>query len=258
VQRASTTAWYCIPLRLAYLENFFADTACSKPAAYYPGYAQQTCGVTPTAIQDSTTSGAFQQLILYEVGAKIPAAYMGSSTSCNKWAAPDSLFASFYVPGASIPLASLPPITVKNEGSGRVLAKVARTESGAFAAMLGFFDTTKNADCQPMTTSDGKLRCLPGSTYFINEYADDKCTQALYANYPTNPAAAAGTLIPTNTGVAGQSAVYAVGAKIARPTMVYDWNGTTCQMNAPSTTDDYYATTLVPPTDFVEVVTAPE
>jgi hypothetical protein len=51
--------------------------------------------------------------------------------------------------------------------------------------------------------------------------------------------------------------MYVIGAKIAAPASLWHWNGDTCQAGSVQAFDDY-ATTAVPPTDFVLVTTAPE
>jgi hypothetical protein len=248
----------CIPDDLAYQEVFFSDDKCQSLVGFHPGYAQQVCDRTPTAVQDSTPASAGKTLTFFEVGAKVTGTiYENNGASCLPYVAPASLGATYYATGAPLPLTAFAPFTRKNEGTGRVLLTVARTDSGALGAVLGFYDTMKNSECAVQRATDGQMRCIARTLLQVNSFADDKCSIGIY-EVPAGTAVTAGALLDAQSAVPEARAVMQLGAKIAVPTALWSWNGTNCTASGIGPTDDYYATTTLPPADFVLATTAPE
>ncbi len=248
---------YCTPKERAYTEVFFSDAACTTAVGLHPEYAQQVCGRTPTAVQDST--GKVKVLTFFEVGARITTpVYETNGASCQLVAGPTLVDDGFYAVGAPLPLASLASLPVSNEGNGRVQLTVARTESGALGASLGFFDSQKNIGCRKSLAADGKVRCLPNTRFDVRVFADAQCSQGLLTIATGAAPPPAGTLLRAQAALPFSSANFVIGAKVAAPASVWSWNGnTTCQAAAVELVD-YYATIPVPPTDFALVTTAPE
>lgn len=253
-------SFYCVPTELAYFQDYFSDATCQTLVAFHPGYAQQVCNRKPTAVQDSTS--AMPPLTLFEAGPVFTGAvYRGPVASCAPATLAPQLGATFYAPGAPLPVSSLAALTVKNEGTGRILSKIVRTSSGAFAANVGFFDTAKGHACAKQPTTDGVSRCLPSDlSESVNTYADSMCTQALVTRLAGAAAPAAGSFAQAVISRPNQDsafAIFTVGAKIAAPAMVWQFNGSMCETRAQGG-EDFYATTPVAASDFVAVTTAAE
>ena len=104
---------------------------------------------------------------------------------------------------------------------------------------------------------DGKTRCLPSTRFDVRSYTDAKCTDGVREVATGTAPPPAGTLLRGQGTIPSATATYVIGAKIAAPAAVWQWNGETCQQGAVQAVD-YYATPAVPPTDFVLVTTAPE
>jgi len=246
----SATGAHCTPVDRAYVEYFFSDSGCATPAALHPGYAQDTCGRVPNAIQGD---------MFYEVGARITTPiYEGHGAQCAT-ATPDPTD-SFYALGAPLPLSSLPSLALTNEGSGRVRLQVARSETAALIQTLGFFDGGKGVFCYDELAADGQQRCIPATQLAVNTFTDAQCTQGLVAVGSGGTAPAAGAF--ASAGIArpdgSATAVFQVGAKVPAPAMAWHMNGSVCAMIAVPTSTDFYVATAVAPSDLALVVTAPE
>ncbi len=248
----------CLPDDLAYQEVFFSDAQCQALVGFHPGYAQQVCDRTPTAIQDSTPNSPGKNYSFFEVGAKVTGTiYENNGASCSPYVAPASLGATYYATGAPIPLSAFAPFTLKNEGTGRVLLSVARTDSGALGAVIGFFDSAKNTTCSVQRAGDGQMRCVSRTLLQVNSFSDDQCSAGIFEVSP-GTAVTPGTLADAQSAVPEARSLMQVGAKIAAPTLLWSWNGTTCTPASVLAADDFYTTTTIPPTDFVLATTAPE
>jgi hypothetical protein len=119
------------------------------------------------------------------------------------------------------------------------------------------YDSMLDASCAAGTTSDGKLRCLPGTgnegVYYtdmtcmtpVMQQSDYDCTIPAYVQAGVS----AGTCTTPYT-----RAVYAVGGELADAGTVYQKNGTSCtaQPSFASSSYNYYALTPVADSTFVE------
>jgi hypothetical protein len=254
-RETTSKAYYCTPSALAYLEAFFSDAACTTtPVAFYPDYAQTTCNAVPTAIQDSS-GAATPSTLFYELGAKVTSSiYQGAPGSCTPFVSSSS----FYAKGAPIALSSLASLSVANEGADRMQLTIARTETRAFAADLGFYDGQEQTTCSGQLATDGQQRCIPYSNVVLNLFADDTCTQGV-VEWPTGQAPpTAGMFVQAQGALQSSTAVFKVGAQTTAPATAYQRNGANCEMRGLNVGYDYYATTAVAPAALVAVTTTME
>ncbi len=247
-------SYYCVPTRVAFLENFFSDAACGTGAAYYPTGQQLTCIRPPTAILDATLT--VMDLSFYEPGAKVTVpVHQGTPANCKLYSNPADV-ADYYSPGAALPLAKLPALTVKEQGAGRIQQHTLVTDKGTLATILDFYDSQKSTVCRQATTTDGVTRCVPvadKAVYSdINLFLDATCKQPIFQRYVTNPAPAAGGWAHASTDTLRIAAI-TIGAKLATPGALYALSGGVCNPSAVDGATEYYATTVVPPTDFVQI-----
>ncbi|MEP7052560.1 MAG: hypothetical protein ABJB12_19490 [Pseudomonadota bacterium] len=245
-----SAAWSCVPDARAYIEYFFADAACTVPAAFHPGYAQQVCGFTPDIVQN--TSPNFTSTY-FEVGAKLDAAvHNDNGAACPVYNAPASLFASFYSVGAPVQTSAFAPFSLTIEGTGRMRVQVLRNPEGGAMAYEQFYDSTLAGPCYARTAADLQQRCLPATAFTNNLFSDNECKQAIFAT-------AAGTPLPADLVYVGSlqtnggEAIFKVGQKTATPVHTYELNGLECVEGGLSPAQDYYATSIVPPSDLPAV-----
>ena len=158
----------------------------------------------------------------------------------------------FYAVGAPAPWPTFVPLSYRYEGTGRIAIETWRTSAGALADLGGFVDLTMNAFCGRAPATDGKIRCLPLGTD-LSLFADSACTVGIVAEPSGFPVAPGQTFATTNRPGPGV-AVFRVQRKIAAPTAAWQYTGTTCLPTRVPSDDDFYATTLTAPSDFVEVV----
>jgi hypothetical protein len=123
------------------------------------------------------------------------------------------------------------------------------------------YDSMLDASCAAATTSDGKLRCLPGSGFEAVLYTDMTCTTPVMqqSDYDCTTPAYVLTGVSAGTCTTPRTlAVYAVGAELpdagADAGALFVKNGTSCtpQPAFVSTIYNYYALTPVADSTFVE------
>lgn len=243
----------CVPSDLAYIETQFSDATCKTPIAFYPGYAQRTCARTPTAILDSTIADIGKPLALFEAGALFTGVVYRDEGMCTRYDADPSLDASYYTVGAAVSILSLPVLPVTREGSGRIQLQVARTESGALAAVLGRYDTERDTVCDQGRASDGTMRCLPHTNIQVAAFADAQCTHAL-----AEVGAVVGSYISAPAAMPGTIAIFQVSATTMIPTTSWRKSGTDCVVAVDPTPPTYRDTTTIAPADLVAFTTIVE
>jgi hypothetical protein len=249
-------SYFCVPSRTAYQEGQFVDGACSMAAAFYPTAQQATCAKPPTAILDST--GKATDLTFFEPGPKVTTQlHQGSPASCQPYTKPAGVFGDFYATGSALPLSLLPPLTIKEQGTGRIQQHTLVTDKGGLATILDFYDSGKSTVCREGKGTDGVARCMPvlDKAVFndINDFLDAACTQPVFQRYVTNPAPTLGGWAHASTPTLNQIAIVSLGAKLATPGAVWTLAGAACNAGVVDGTAEYYATTIVPPTDFVPI-----
>jgi MYXO-CTERM domain-containing protein len=122
----------------------------------------------------------------FEVGAKIDHLYYRAGEQCTAASSVDSV--DYYRLGQPIAVTSFPAATfTKQAGIQRTT-----TPSGATVA-TSFLDRAGAKSCNPMQTSDGKVRCVPQpDAYLSDQFADASCTQRVYVPVQTTPNCPAG------------------------------------------------------------------
>ena len=130
--------------------------------------------------------------------------------------------------------------------------------------MQGFFDTQQKIACLPRKGSDDVLRCIPDIPSINPYYSDDKCTTPVLgwsqqaSCPPTTPASV--YLLEKWDGCETQYGHATLGAKLATPTTLYQWDGSlqSCTSTSFDATADYYALTSTDPTTFAQLTDARE
>jgi hypothetical protein len=97
--------------------------------------------------------------------------------------------------GAPLPADAVPLVDVVARGTGRLALRMLESESKRLAAVHfsdayapygdatgPYRDSALGLSCQPVWTTDGEYRCLPGDAHYaaaawINAFADPACTQ---------------------------------------------------------------------------------
>ncbi|HXK20728.1 MAG TPA: hypothetical protein VNG33_23115, partial [Polyangiaceae bacterium] len=245
----------CIPEDRAYIEVFFSDKACKVPAAYHPAYAQQVCGHAPAIIQNSMpdfTDGYF------EVGTQVTGGvYNDNGTSCDAYVSPGDPDATYFSVGKEAPWSGFPQLSSKNEGAGRIAINVLRGPGAELVSREEFFDTSLGTVCGIGKAADSKLRCLPRNTWGVNQFADSKCSDALFVNGLGDPLPPGLTFLQAN-GTDGSTIIYKLGAKISAPAQTWQLNGLDCQQAGAPGNQDYYSTTLLAATELASAATEVE
>jgi len=240
----------CIPEDRAYVEVFFSDMACKVPAAYHPAYAQQVCGHEPAIIQNSSpdfTDGYFE--VSKQVAGTV---YRADGLNCDSYVSPGDPDATYFSVGKEVPWSEFPPLSSKNEGSGRIAINVLRGPGDELVSREEFFDTTLGTACGVGQTADLKLRCLPRAAWNISQFADSKCTKGLFVVTAGDPLPMGLDFLEANAPTGGEM-IFRIGAKTSVPAKAWSLNGLDCQVAAVFDTNDYYATTLLAPTELAAV-----
>ncbi len=253
----------CVPQHVAFFEFEYSDPGCSAKVAINPFNG----GCNPAS--DDVASSAFvyenvkcqgtaltsiAQLGLQTSGTL----YSGSPTACNVLASGP---ANWYPINAPIDVTTLPAIATTHVGQGRIAQSWQTSASQDRLFVEQFFDTTLDKKCKPRTASDGVLRCVPSATSVTAAFADDKCTMPVLqwgsqtGCPPTSPPPAVS--YGMTLGCVDQTVYAQTGAKIATPTMLYQWNGA-CDVISVSPTIDYYAMIIVDPTTLAQLTDSHE
>jgi hypothetical protein len=241
----------CVPSDLAFdTGNLFADSACAARAASYGRHSLATCGRQPTLVVRQTS--AMPSATYFELGPQLTTPAYQMTSSCMLYAPPASVLETLYGVGAAAPFSTFAPLLVHNEGAGRIALVTLRTETGELAGDLGFFDVTQNRTCDTLLATDGKDRCLSFDISGFTIYADSACTMGIL-DVPPGFQIVPGSTLASGTQQGSVVAIFQVQAKIATPTMAWR-SGNTCAVTTVTSGDDFYSTTPVAPTDFVEVV----
>ena len=240
----------CVPEDRAYIEVFFSDKACKVPAAYHPAYAQQVCGHEPAIIQNSSpdyTDGYF------EIGEQVAGTiYRSDGPNCAAYVSPGDPDATYFSVGKEVPWSKFPPLSSQNEGAGRIAIHVLRGPGDELVSREEFFDSKLEMACGVGQTADSKTRCIPRWNFSISQFADSKCTQGLFVVAAGDPLPMGLEFLEANAP-AGGVVIYRIGAKTSVPANVWSLNGLDCQVAAVMDTSDYYATTMLAPTELVAV-----
>jgi hypothetical protein len=240
----------CVPEDRAYIEYFFSDKGCKVPAAYHPAYAQQVCGHEPAIIQNSSpyyTDG------YYEVGKQVTGAvFRSDGPNCDPYVSPGDPAATYFSVGTEVAWSSFPPLSSKNEGAGRISINVLRGPADELVSREQFFDTTLGFYCGAGQTTDLKTRCIPFQAGSASQFADSKCSKAVFANPAGAPLPEGLEFIESNAPTGGV-AIFKLGAKIGAPAQVWSLNGLDCQLAAVNDPDDYYSTTALLPSELALV-----
>jgi hypothetical protein len=239
----------CVPDDLAYIQTFYANAACDVPVAYHPGYAHQTCGRAPKLIQFSKPNYTDTY---FEVGTQLIGTVYRGPGSCKAYVSPGDGEATYFNVGDAVPWSSLPQLSSKNEGTGRILLQVLRGADGELVSREGFFDSTLDTACNEVQASDQKPRCLPSTAFSVNAFADDKCTAALFTT-PVGTAPPPDLAYLQKTVPGGGTLVFKLAGKIAPPAKIWQLNNAECVEPAVIATEDYYATTSVPAAELAPV-----
>ncbi|HXK19758.1 MAG TPA: hypothetical protein VNG33_18230 [Polyangiaceae bacterium] len=246
----------CVPTARAYFEGKFSDMDCKSKAVFVTGSAQ-SCFATPKIVQvqgDSNTDTYF------EVGTKAVAGQLFElvGATCTGHDQPVSPLGSYFELGSAVPFTDFPPLSSKNEGTGRILVNVTRGSSGELVSREEFHDPVHNWACYAQFAADGNVRCLPDTPYLINMFVDSKCSQALFGDDPRNPAPPAGTPVVT-LDPSGRASVFVLGAKVPPPAMNWysDSAGNCLSASVPNTLV-YVATTAIAASDMPPVTTTIE
>lgn len=251
----------CVPSHVAYGEGQFADSSCTKAAAFVP---DNKCSYAPDDVIASAwmygkgPSCNGELLIgLGNVGpTPLVTAYQKGSNTCTAISFPGT-----YVPvTGDLAPSALPQLTPTPDGSGRVVRYVDKSGTGEKLAVEGFYDTTLSAACAPSVTKDGKLRCVP-TGQSVQWFVDAACKQPVFAATDLGPACpfdqpATWMQLSTSDGKACPSSStqsFKVGAKVASSPTVYSLNGGSCQANTGSDKWILYGTTEQDPATFAEL-----
>jgi hypothetical protein len=239
----------CVPEDRAYIEYFFADDQCTTEAAYHPAYAQQVCGRDPTIIQNSSpyfTDG------YYEVGDLVPNVFRKDGRNCDPYTSSGDPGASYYLVGKAVPFTSFAALSSKNEGKGRILLQVLRGAADELISREDFYDATLGTACAMGQTTDLEPRCVPRYTSGVNVYADAKCSQGLLTTAMGVAPIERDKFLQANSS-GGGSVIYQLGAKLAKPAKVFQYNGPDCLEQVVDAGSDYYSTTIVAPSELAPV-----
>ena len=251
----------CTPSALAFVEQYFADSACTTAAAYSPpGF----CGEPPAAIVTETppASACDHYTDSYaEVGAHVATPiYRGSASSCGSVPpAQIASGASFWTPGGPLPASAFPPFKSTVEGTERVKAQALAADDGSRLLATTFDDTQGKTACYPVNAADDQLRCLPSVEFQSIVFKDPACTQpiasAIHGCAPPLPLLR--TFEPRPLCKPPRTHLYSVGA-LSAVTSVYGINGARCvaQPVAPGT--DLYDATEIAPTDLAPMTLTQE
>ncbi len=237
----------CVPKDLAYIQTFYANDACDVPVAYQPGSGHQTCDRTPKLIQFSKPNYTDTY---FELGTQLKGSVYRDTGTCEAYVSPGDPGAKYFNVGEAVPWSSLPQLSSKNEGTGRILIQVLRGADSELISRETFFDTEHDMACSPLPASDSKPRCLPSFSLNVNAFADAKCTTALYAT-------ASGSVPPAAflqaNAPGGGTLVFKLAGKIAPPGKVWDLNGADCVERGVVAAEDYYSTTAIAATEMAPV-----
>ncbi len=245
----------CVPVDLAYLESLYANATCDVQAAYRPDYGDERCGKAPDIIEDNQpwfTDSYF------EVGKDVTGAVYSKQPTCMPYAAafvygPQS---TFFAVGKPVAWSSLAQLSSKNEGPSRIQLVVTRGSGDELITREAFFDSTLDVVCNEALTSDLKTRCAPYAPFQV-DFADAQCTQGLFQLEAgsTPPVQAA---FGQSRATGGGATFFKRGAKIARPTKIWELSSSGCVESSPSAGTDLYATTTIPPAEMVLLTTETE
>jgi hypothetical protein len=245
----------CAPEDRAYIQVFFEDDACSVPAAYHPAYAHQVCGREPTIIQDSSPNHTDEY---FEVGSEITTPIFTNSTAtpdtCAPYEATYDPGATYYNVGEHAPWSGFPPLSLTNEGAGRVAITVLRGENDELISRNAFFDTELGVACGVGEATDHELHCIPHTPFSVNSYSDAECSEAVFEMPGGEPLPADLEFLVGNA-LGGGAAIFKIGAKAAVPEALYQMNGLECEQRAITEGADYYATEAIPAEDLAAVTT---
>ena len=241
---------FCAPTNVAYDYPTYADAACMVPITVYVHFEsnQEACKTTPDAVAVGYPQAYFS------TGTPNPIQTYDRSLTCAPHVSTAADARTLWNKGAPIARGEFASLTLTREGPGRIQLEQVKGSEGELLFTANAYDATKGFFCAYGIAADLQHRCLPvdqGATAGIVFFSDAACMSALIALPAGSPAPAAGTLFH-NSPPAGGTAYYAVGAKTVTPATVYQVNGT-CMKLAAVPAEDYYATTTVPPSDFVPI-----
>jgi hypothetical protein len=186
----TTEGWRCLPDRpvFAPVGTYFADAACTSaagsgnpPPCASDRYASRSEGRTCTQPARYTVN---------EV-TRIGAYYLRTAQGCARQEADN-----YYAVGAEVPVTRFVQATEEPPVPGTRLVHK-RIAHGTLASETEVFDTRLQVACQPGTTIDGKLRCVPKQAASVGAFfSDAQCTVraalAACAPYAIEQGAAAG------------------------------------------------------------------
>jgi len=255
---------HCVPTHIGFAEGQFADPSCTVAAALV---LDSTCGFAPDEVLGSAWVYGKKPNCLED--SLVGLASIGSTLQSQAYSKNGNTCTSIPTPGkyapvtGDLPLGSLPQMKPAPDGTGRIVRHVERAATGEKLLAERFFDTTLNAQCDAMTASDGKLRCVPTGN-FAFWYIDAACKQPVFA---ATGAAGCAYDVPewmeanTTDGKTCPGATttsYKVGAKIASQANLYSFNGTTCQGGSGSASWILYGTTEQPASTLAELTDVTE
>jgi hypothetical protein len=255
----------CVPSHVGYAEGDYSDGNCKQPAitvvpdqgCYYPSDDVQSIAW----VYDLVTCKGAQLTRFFEIGAPStgPLNRLSGTVCANDPSAPSS----WWTTGAEVAATSFPAITYTQSGQGRVVQSWQTAASSDKLFVDRFYDTQLKVACDQKPASDGKLRCIPHVDEIVPWYADDKCTNAVFAvSAPTSctnppPPAALRAQIPIANGCGTRYSYYQVGAKMATPAQLWQLNGT-CQTGFVDPAADYYPLSEVDPATLAELTDVTE
>jgi hypothetical protein len=213
---ASDSRWSPV---LAYDARYFADAACTEPAAL--GAACR--GVAKAAFipsDDVDACGRSRPATLLDLGpplgegARIYDAGAGNACLQNEdWPVTDPDYAAFSV-GSVIPPASLAAVAEVRAGDAQLQVVQVGGPGGAGVGTTGLFDTVHGWPCAASIAGDGATRCLPSAfdlTWSIL-FADAACSVPLVVGLPPDsPCSPRPTLAAITDPIAGTRQIFPIG-----------------------------------------------
>lgn len=245
-------AWACLPDARASISLFFSDAGCTVPAAVggtRSGINSGSCAVSPDIAVDF--SGTVP-VSFYEVGAPVTSVYVGGGAQCSAYGS--SAADSFYAVGETVPLSAFPQLAEANEGVGRMRVRTLKDAAGSALTRGDFYDSKLGVTCAARTAMDGVQRCLPKTQYAADRFSDSECKQGMLETMWDVP-----PLVGTVYVDGPRSAILKVGARINNPTYKYavDYSGN-CTAYPAEQNNNYYAASLIAPSDLVAITTITE
>jgi hypothetical protein len=253
VSGAGTYAGRCVPGAVAPVSTSvpaWAENTCKQPLGYQ---TLPTCGgELAKAVTTRVAAGACAMETSYLEATRFDMMpFRSFNTTCFPWTTPPAGY-TFFSPGAPIAPASLPALTPKLQGAGRLQVHRFESQAGlAVDSVPGFYDAERKEDCLVELTAAGP-RCMPAVAYAASVYSDDKCTKPAHVESKVKPACAVPrpTVLYRETGAPQCGGlptleIFEVGAALASPAGIFalDGNGGCKDSGLSPTDNDLYGTT---------------